>query len=218
VFHYLFTCALLVGSVTYFAQASELGWSAAAQTNGDIRQIFYARYINWAVAFPSIALATGLLSNGSWVTIFTNLFIAWFWVLTYVAAAYTESDYKWGFFAFGTFAWVILAMSTLNEGRESANRLGIGRDYILLAGYTNMLWVLYPVAFGLGDGGNRIGVTAGSIFVGVLDVLMIPVLTFAFVLLGRQWNFGRLHLDLSEHRYNPVVKSEETNRNAPSAE
>ena len=204
VFHYIFTIALLVGAVTYYAQASDLGWSIVEQANhvdnGVTRQIFFTKYINWSVSFPSIVLALGLLSGVSWTTIICNIFIAWLWILTYLAAAYTTTSYKWGFFAFGTFSWIILAMSTLNESREEASRNGIGRDYMILATLPNVLWLLYPIAFGLSDGGNIIGVTGSFIFFGILDVLMVPVLSFAFVLLGRRWDWGRLNLDFSEYR------------------
>lgn len=204
VFHYLFTVTLLVGATTYYAQASDLGWSAINTTTaagGATRQIFWARYINWAVAFPSLALALGLASGVSWTTILCNISIAWFWVVGYLAAAYTPTAYKWGFFAFGTFAWVILAASTLNESYEAAAPLGIGRDYRVLSGAVNVLWLLYPVAFGLGDGGHRIGVTGGSVFVGVLDVLMGPGISFAFLFLARKWDYGRLGIDFSASRH-----------------
>jgi len=197
---------LLVGVTTYFAQASDLGWSVVDQADhldsGTTRQIFYAKYINWAVSFPSFALGLGLLSGISWVTIICNIFITWFWVLAYLAAAYTTTNYKWGFYAFGTFAWIILAASTLNESRESAARLGINRDYVILSVWLNVLWVLYPVAFALSDGGNVISVTAGFVFFGVLDVLMVPVSSFAFVILGRNWSYAKLDLDFSEFRGN----------------
>jgi bacteriorhodopsin len=97
----------------------------------------------------------------SWTTIICNIALAWIRVCTYLAAAYTTTSYKWGFFAFGTLCWLILAMSTLNESREE-----VTRDYILLAAWLNVLWVLYPVAFGLTDGGDVVGVTGGAIFFG----------------------------------------------------
>ncbi|OKL61373.1 hypothetical protein UA08_03706 [Talaromyces atroroseus] len=204
VFHYILTMALLVGSVTYFAQASDLGWTAIDQAehlaSGASRQIFFAKYINWAISFPSFALSLGLLSGVSWTTIICNIFLSWFWILTYLAAAYTITDYKWGFFAFGTFAWLILAMSTLNESRESASLLGINRDYVLLSGILNLLWILYPIAFALSDGSNLIGVTSSFIFFGVLDVLMGPVLSIIFVLMTRKWDFKKLNVAFSDHR------------------
>lgn len=60
--------------------------------------------------------------------------------------------YKWGFFAFGTFAWLILALSTINESLEAAQLLGVENDYIALSGWTNILRVLYRVAWALIDG------------------------------------------------------------------
>ncbi|KAJ4361751.1 hypothetical protein N0V83_010691 [Neocucurbitaria cava] len=201
-FHYLFTCALLAGSVSYYAQASDLGWSAVQQVGdgGVTRQIFWPKYVNWAISFPSVALALGLLSDVSWTTIFTNIFITLLWVVTYLVGAYATTTYKWGFFAFGTFAWVILAMSTLNESREAAQRMGVARDYMVLAAIANLAWILYPVAWGLSDGGNTINVTAGFIFFGILDILLVPVLSFAFVLLSRKWSYAQLNINLSESR------------------
>lgn len=219
VFHYLFTVALLVGSVTYYTEASDLGWTAVGQQPGEAsgRQMFYAKYVNWAISFPSVALALGLLSGVSWTTIVTNIFIAWFWVLTYLAGAYVETSYKWGFFAFGTFAWLILAASLLNEGREAASTLGITPDYMILAGWVNLLWLLYPIAFGLSDGSNTIGITGGFIFFGVLDALLVPVLSFAFLILGRKWDYKYLNLAFSGHRVNPRVEVSAKTEAAPLA-
>ncbi|KAL3482129.1 hypothetical protein BJX99DRAFT_252845 [Aspergillus californicus] len=206
VFHYLFTFALLVGAITYYAQASNLGWSAVEQANNLdngaslIRQIFWAKYVNWAVAFPSLALALGLLSGVSWTTIICNIATACYWVTSYLVGAYVPSNYKWGFFAFGTLSWVILAMSTMNESREAAERLGVSRDYVVLSGWCNILWLLYPVAWGLCDGGNVIGVTAGAVFFGVLDILMVPVLTFAFLFFARGWDYRKLSIAFSDAR------------------
>jgi bacteriorhodopsin len=192
--------ALLVGAVTYFAQASDLGWSTVEQTNSLTRQIFYTRYINWVMSFPSIVFSLGLLSGLSWTTIMLNIFIAWFWILSYLAAAYTTTSYKWGFFAFGTFAYIILAMSTINESRESAEKIGIARDYMILSGWVNLLWLIYPVAFGLTDGGFVIGVTETAVFFGVLDILLLPGVSVGFLVLSRKWDFAKLQLDFSEYR------------------
>lgn len=204
VFHYLFTFVLLVGAITYFAQASNLGWSAVKQVdnlgNGIIRQVFWVKYVHWLVAFPSLALGLGLISGVSWTTIICNIALAMFWVVSYLAGAYVSSGYKWGFFAFGTFAWLILAMSTINESREAAQLLGVDKDYIILSGWTNLLWIIYPIAWGLTDGGNKIGVTGTAIFFGVLDILMVPVLSFAVLFLARQWDYHKLSIAFSDSR------------------
>lgn len=193
--------------MTYYAEAADLGWSTVKQVdqlgNGSSRQMFYAKYINWAVAFPSASLALGLLSNVSWTTIVTNIFVSLLWVITYLAAAYTTTTYKWGFFAFGTLCWIILAMSTLNESREAASRIGISRDYMILSAVANLSWALYPISFGLSDGGNIIGITGSFIFFGILDMLAVPALALLFIILASRWDYHRLHLAFSEHRYAP---------------
>ena len=192
--------ALLVGATCYYAQASDLGWSAVQQENGLTRQIFYARYINWVVSFPAVVLSLGLMSGISWTTVILNIVAAWFWVLGYLVGAYTTTSYKWGFFAFGTFTYIILAMSTINESRESAEILGYGRHYMILSGWVNLLWLLYPVAWGLSEGGNVIGVTEGFIFFGILDVLLLPGLSLGFLILSPGWDWSKLQLDFSEYR------------------
>ncbi|KAJ3549978.1 hypothetical protein NM208_g234 [Fusarium decemcellulare] len=216
VFHYIFTVVLLVGSVSYYVQASDLGWTPIPISDDDhtMTQLFFAKYINWVVAFPSLALALGLLCGISWTTIVCNIAVSWFWVLTYLATAFISSDYKWGAFAFGTLAYVILAMSTINESHEAAEPLGIGRDYRLLSGWLNLLWLLYPVAFGLSDGSHKIGVTAGFVFFGVLDVLMVPVLAFAFLFLSRKWDWDKLNLAFSDVR----VRQHRSGKGASSAD
>jgi bacteriorhodopsin len=49
IFHYLFTISFFVGSVAYFAMASDLGNVSVVQTMGDdnTRQISWARYVGW---------------------------------------------------------------------------------------------------------------------------------------------------------------------------
>ena len=215
VFHYAFAAILLAGSITYFAEAADLGWSTIHQSNninnGDTRQVFFAKYINWAVTFPTTALSLGLLSGISWTTILLNMFLSCFWVISYLVAAFTTTSYKWGFFAFGTLAWLILAASTINESHEAASRLGIGRDYRLLSLWINVLWTLYLIAFGLGDGGNVIGITESFIFYGILDILFLPLYTGLFLYKARQWDYIRLHIAFSEHRFDPngVLESAE---------
>jgi len=202
-FHYLFTIANLVGAITYFALASDLGFSVVGVSNnlsyGLTRQIFFAKYINWVVTFPSVILALGVLSGVSWTTIFYNIALSWVWIISYLVGAYTTSNYKWGFFAFGTVAWIALAISTLTTGRTSAARVDIRRDYVILAGWINLLWLLYPIAWGLSDGGNKIGVTPGAVFFGVLDVLLVPVLTYATIVLSRKWDYNRLNIAFTQY-------------------
>jgi len=146
-----------------------------------------------------------VLSGVSWATIFYNIALSWTWIISYLVAAYTTTNYKWGFFAFGTVAWIFLAVSTLTKGLTSAARVDIRRDYLLLSGWVNLLWLLYPIAWGLSDGGNKIGVTPSFIFFGILDVLLVPALTFATVFLSSKWDYNRLNIAFTQYGRVPAT-------------
>ncbi|KAF5549575.1 plasma membrane YRO2 [Fusarium phyllophilum] len=203
IFHYLFTIALFVGAIAYFSIASGIAYSVIPTQRNLGRalsyQIYFAKYINWVVSFPIIILALGLMSGVSWATILFNIFLAWIWIISYLCSAYTTTSYKWGFFGFGTFAYLMLAFQTLHPGRTSAARLGLSRDYLMLAGWVNLLWMLYPIAYGISDGGNVVGVTGSFIFFGILDVLLIPGLAFAFMFLSKRWDYGALNLHFTQY-------------------
>ncbi|KAL2274152.1 hypothetical protein FJTKL_03622 [Diaporthe vaccinii] len=147
IFHYLFAVTLLVGSIAYYAMASDLAWdviSQANETQNGTRQIFFAKYVYWVVSFPVVTIALGLVSGVSWASILYNVTLSWVWVLSYLFSAYTASTYKWGFYAFGTAAWLLLAYSTLFEGRRSLATRDFGpahSHHLLLAAWTNLLWL-----------------------------------------------------------------------------
>jgi len=202
IFHYLFISALAVGSIVYFAQASDLGWSVVPQANNignGNRQIFWAKYILWVVEFPVVIIALGLLSGISWATIAYEVFLSWVWVISYLVGSFVSTNYKWGFFVFGTFAWLALATHTLRDGSVGAKRLGVTRDHSILSGWVNLLWLLYPIAWGLSDGGNRIGITPSFIWYGILDFMMIPVTAAVFMFLARRWDYSRLNLAFTQY-------------------
>ena len=84
IFHYLFSIALLVGSISYFTMASDLGWTVVGAANNvdnydQARQIFFVKYINWVVSFPVVSIVLGLVSGVSWATIFYWVALSWTW-------------------------------------------------------------------------------------------------------------------------------------------
>ncbi|KAK0674488.1 hypothetical protein QBC41DRAFT_308793 [Cercophora samala] len=208
-FHYLFIIAAFVGLVTYYAQGCDLGWDVIRQANqinrsGFTRQIFWPKYVFWVVAFPAVVVALGVISGVSWATILFNVFLTWIWQLSYLAAAYTPSNYKWGFFAWGLLAHLFLLYSTLIHSRRNATHVGIRSDYTKLTGYANFLWLIYPIAWGLSDGGNVIGVTASFIWFGILDLLLVVGFAAFTIVLSRRWDYGRLNIAFTQYGRVPV--------------
>lgn len=99
-------------------------------------------------------------------------------------------------------AYILLAFSTLFEGRRSLATRDFGPargHHTLLSAWTNLLWLNYPIAFGISDGGNVIGVVGSFIYFGILDVLMVPVLAVAFLVLARKWDYGRMNIAFTQY-------------------
>ncbi|TVY48445.1 Protein FDD123 [Lachnellula occidentalis] len=201
IFHYLFTISLFVGGVAYFTMASDLGNTPIRASDGDdaTRQIFYAKYINWFVGWTPILIAVGLISGVSWATIIYNIGLSWIWIASWLSGALVSTHYKWGFYAFGLFAYFLLVSSIIYTGSITARRLEIKSSYFLLSFWLAFIWMLYAIAYGLDDGGNEISVTSGFIFFGILDVLNVPVIACTVLFLSRKWDYRSLNLYFTQY-------------------
>jgi bacteriorhodopsin len=160
-------------------------------------------------------VAIGLISGVSWATIVYNVTLSWTWIASWLSGALIPTHYKWGFFAFGTFAYFLLSASLLTTGLTTAKRLGITSHYLIVAGWLAFLWLLYPIAYGC-DEGNKISVTSGLIFEGVLDVLMIPLLSFVVLGLSTKWDYRTLNVYFTQ--YGRVAQASEFPEKGKAAE
>jgi bacteriorhodopsin len=98
-------------------------------------------------------------------------------IITGLLGALTPSRYKWGFFTFGCAALIYIWWILLVKARAGANALGsdVHKAYMGSAAFLAFLWLLYPIAWGVADGGNVISPLKEMVFYGVLDVLAKPV-------------------------------------------
>jgi len=202
IFHYLFTIALLTGTVAYFTMASDLGWIPinVADNTGSSgpRQIFYARYINWFIGWTPIVVAVSLLSCVSWATVIYNVALTWVVATCWLANSVVSNDWKWEFYAFGLFAAFLLLSSFVHPGIAIARRSGVSGHYVGIVSYLGLMFVLYAIAHGL-DAGNEIGVVETFIFIGIVDLLTVPVLACVFLFLSRTWDYRELHLQFTQY-------------------
>ncbi|EHK97478.1 hypothetical protein M7I_6744 [Glarea lozoyensis 74030] len=184
IFHYLWALAAFIGLITYFTMASDLGNTPIRQYlhHGSnplqTRQVFYVRYIYWALAWPLIITANLLLAGVSWATIFFAIALQEIWVVSWLCGALVATSYKWGYFAFGIFAYLVLAYVMMVWGVQHAKRIRTNKDYTLLAGTLVLLWIAFPIAWGLSEGANRLSITGEMIFYGILDLIAVPVRRF----------------------------------------
>lgn len=197
----LFTNAVL--AYTYFTYASNLGYTSTrtefkhVSTDRDLyrRQIFYVKYIGYFLAWPfnlfAITVATSTLrdssinsSTGENFTrllslisnLATKLLATEIFVLGLLIGGLIHSTYKWGYFTFAVTAQLFaITLISFNLSRSyralSANKLAN-----LLIVFQIIVWILYPIAWGLSEGGNKIQPDSEAVFYGILDLI-----TFAFV-------------------------------------
>lgn len=88
-----------------------------------------------------------------------------------------------GFFTFGVVAFFFVAYTILYEGRAYARSLGadVFRLYNILALWTVSIAFIYPIIWGVAEGGNVIAPDSEAVAYGVLDLASKVV--FAAVLL-----------------------------------
>ena len=198
IFHYITAAITMVASIAYFSMASNIGWTpitvefarSAAVVSGNAREIFYVRYIDWVITTPLLLMDLLLTSGLPWPTILYTILIDEIMIITGLAGALVNSSYKWGYYVFGCFALFFVAYVLLLEARVHANLLGkdVGRTFLICGSWTTFLWFLYPIAWGVSEGGNVIAPDSEAVFYGILDIMAKPV--FGALLL---WGHRNIH-------------------------
>lgn len=196
-FYYLNVAILTTASVAYYSLACDFGLVAILtefdhlQGQNVGRQVSYVRYIDWFVTTP-LLLAELLLTSGMPTNlILSAIFADVVMVVTGLVGALVATSYKWGYFAFGNFAmfyvfWHIFA------GFKYASRIDkkVTTAYTFLSIWLMALWIGYPIAWGLCEGGNVISVNGEMVFYGILDLLAKPVFAIMSII---------LHSGIDEH-------------------
>jgi bacteriorhodopsin len=156
-------------------------------------------------------------------------------IVTGLVGALVASSYKWGYFVFATVALFFIAWNVTWVGRKrkflsfsvnssltnlpisDAQALGrnISRTYVMCGTWTIFLWFIYPIAWGLSEGGNVIAPDSEAVFYGVLDILAKPV--FGALLLFGHRNIDPAALGLHIRDYDDNVNTHEKNGGFGSA-
>ncbi|KAK4703985.1 hypothetical protein P7C70_g2229, partial [Phenoliferia sp. Uapishka_3] len=174
----------------------------------------YARYIDWVITTPLLLLELLLTTGLPLSEIFTVLFFDEVMIVTGLIGALVYSQYKvssqhlnrrqqrsfcsthsqWGLFALGCAAEFYIWWVLFGPARSSATRLGteFKKAYLGSAILLSFLWLLYPVCWGLADGGNVITPTSEMVFYGILDVIAKPVFCFYHCLMMLKCDYALL--------------------------
>jgi bacteriorhodopsin len=162
---------------------------------------------------PLILLDLLLTAGLPWPTILYTILLDEVIVVTGLVGALVKSTYKWGYLVFGCAALFFVAWIVLFDARGHARSLGadIHRHYTICGAWIIGLWFLYPIAWGVSEGGNVISPDSEAIFYGVLDVLSKPV--FGALLL-----WGHRNIDISRLGLNLRIPASDTPSGAPGSE
>lgn len=186
IFHYITAAITMVAAIAYFTMGSNLGWTAITveferpnddEVRGQTREIFYVRYIDWFITTPLLLMDLLLTAGMPWPSILYTILVDEIMIVTGLVGALVYTSYKWGYFAFGCAALLFIGYVLCWEARRHALALGkdIGRVFLTCGSLTTLLWILYPIAWGVCEGANLIAPDSEAAFYAVLDVLAKPV-------------------------------------------
>ncbi|KAJ3552893.1 hypothetical protein NM688_g3914 [Phlebia brevispora] len=175
-FHQLAIVILTTASISYFSMASDLGAAPIvvefrAGAHVWTRQVWFVRYIQWFITFPSIVLSLLLTTGLSLSDVVTAIFMSIVVVITALVGSLVPSTYKWGYFTMGVVALFYVWYALLVQAPRSSfpGNGAFKTGYLLSAAFFSFILITYPVCWGLSEGGNVISPTSEMIWYGVLD-------------------------------------------------
>jgi len=193
-FHVLTAFITCFAAISYFAMATGDGNSLAHIVIKDshkygipdtfthiYRQVFWARYIDWTLTTPLLLLDLSFLAGLSGADILVAIVADVIMVLTGLFAAFGhEGGQKWGYYAIGCIAYLVIVWQLAIPGRRAvmSKDAKTAKLFAAIGGFTLILWTLYPIVWGIGDGSRKISVDQEIIAYAVLDVLAKPVFGF----------------------------------------
>ncbi|KAI9777900.1 MAG: hypothetical protein M1816_004389 [Peltula sp. TS41687] len=162
------------------------------------RQIFYARYIDWAITTPLLLLDLAFLAGMSGANIIVALFADVVMILCGLFAAFgREGGQKWGYYAMACVAYLIIVYLLAVSGRAAADTRDAKTSafYKSLGFFTIAVWTAYPIIWGIGDGARHMSVDAEIIAYAILDILAKIVFGFWLLITHEQVASTNIHLD-----------------------
>ncbi|KAI0102788.1 hypothetical protein GGR51DRAFT_279525 [Nemania sp. FL0031] len=142
------------------------------------RQVFWARYVDWALTTPLLLLDLSLLAGINGASILVLMFSDVAMILSGLFAAFSRDEAQgWGWYAFACIAYLTIVYQLGYKGRHAVaakdNKTKMFFGSISL--FTLLLWTLYPIVWGVADGARVVNVDGEIIAYAVLDLLAKPV-------------------------------------------
>ncbi|KAL8714145.1 MAG: hypothetical protein Q9220_001873 [cf. Caloplaca sp. 1 TL-2023] len=218
-FHYITAAITMVAAIAYFTMGADLGQTpipveyvrsnskVSGTADNQNREIFYVRYIDWTITTPLLLMDLLLTAGMPWPTILYTILLDEIMIVTGLVGALVQSSYKWGYFVFGMAAFLWVAWTATFTARKHAASLGadISKTYTICGVWTIFLWFLYPIAWGLSEGGNVIAPDSEAVFYGILDIMAKPVFGALLLWGHRGIDPARLGLHIRDYDDDPAA-------------
>ena len=151
-----------------------------------------------------------------WHTILYTIVLELVYVVLLYIGALTTSTYSWGYFTLAIFTLGLVLENICWAGLRHARAIGgpVAKLYYVLAPSIFVLWILYPVSWGVSEAGNVIQPDSEQIFYGILDLLSKPIL--GAVLLAGHSKVDLAQLDLRLYDRAPAEADVEAGHAADS--
>jgi bacteriorhodopsin len=209
VFHYITAAVVFVAAIAYFTMGSNLGFTPIAVeyhrnnpvVRGNYRSIYYVRYVDWFITTPLLLTDLLLTAGMPWPTILWTIIVDEIMIVTGLVGALVQSNYKWAYFAFGCLALVYIVYQLVWESRTHSRAYGrdVEKAFLYCGSLTAFLWILYPIAWGICEGGNVISPDSEAVFYGVLDFLAKPCFGALLIWGHRNIDPARLGLAIKDY-------------------
>jgi len=168
---YITTAIVTIAAIAYYVMGAHGGSVDVANPNGNLRSIYYARYVDWFFTTPLILLDVILMGN---VALGATLWI----ILADIAmivlglfGALSTNQYRWGYFAISCLFFLIVLWGLFSPVARGARQVG-GRHvgiFWTLTGLLAFLWIGYPIIWGFCEGSDYATVSTEAICYGILD-------------------------------------------------
>lgn len=161
-FHVITTLITVVASLSYFAMATGHATTFNCSTAWDhhkhvpdtshqvCRQVFWGRYVDWALTTPLLLLELCLLAGVDGAHTLMAIVADVIMVLCGLFAALGEGGntaQKWGWYTIGCFSYLFVIWHVALHGSRTvtAKGRGVSRLFTGLAVFALLLWTAYPM-------------------------------------------------------------------------
>lgn len=113
------------------------------------RQVYWARYVDWAITTPllltDLCLLAGISGGHMLMAIVADVVM----ILTGLFAAFGSegTPQKWGWYAIACIAYLVVIWMLAVHGRSMAMSKGgkVGNFFAAIGGFTLIIWTVYPM-------------------------------------------------------------------------